>query len=66
MEHRNSTVVSGRGSVRNGLGTASHEFFHAWNVERIRPQGLEPFNYEEANMTDSLWVAEGFTQYYGR
>jgi len=65
MEHRNSTVVSGRGNVRNGLGTASHEFFHAWNVERIRPQGLEPFNYEEANLTDSLWVAEGFTQYYG-
>jgi predicted metalloprotease with PDZ domain len=65
MEHRNSTVVSGRGNIRNGLGTASHEFFHAWNVERIRPQGLEPFDYEEANLTDSLWVAEGFTQYYG-
>ena len=65
MEHRNSTVVSGRGNVRGGLGTASHEFFHAWNVERIRPQGLEPFDYEEANLTDLLWVAEGFTQYYG-
>jgi len=65
MEHRNSTVVTGRGSVRTALGTASHEFFHCWNVERIRPQGLEPFNFEEANMTDSLWVAEGFTQYYG-
>lgn len=65
MEHRNSTVVSGSGNVRNGLGTASHEFFHAWNVERIRPHGLEPFNYEEANLTDLLWVAEGFTQYYG-
>jgi predicted metalloprotease with PDZ domain len=65
MEHRNSTVVTGRGSVRGALGTASHEFFHCWNVERIRPQGLEPFNFEDANMTDSLWVAEGFTQYYG-
>jgi predicted metalloprotease with PDZ domain len=65
MEHRNSTVVSGRGNVRGGLGTASHEFFHAWNVERIRPLGLEPFDYEEANLTDLLWVAEGFTQYYG-
>ena len=65
MEHRNSTVVSGRGNVRTGLGTASHEFFHCWNVERIRPQGLEPFNFEEANLTDLLWVAEGFTQYYG-
>ena len=65
MEHRNSTVVSGRGRIQSGLGTASHEFFHCWNVERIRPQGLEPFNFEEANLTDSLWVAEGFTQYYG-
>ena len=65
MEHRNSTVVTGRGSVRGALGTASHEFFHCWNVERIRPQGLEPFNFEDANLTDSLWVAEGFTQYYG-
>ena len=65
MEHRNSTVVTGRGSVRDALGTASHEFFHCWNVERIRPQGLEPFSFEDANMTDSLWIAEGFTQYYG-
>jgi predicted metalloprotease with PDZ domain len=64
MEHRNSTVVTGR-SLRSALGTASHEFFHCWNVERIRPQGLEPFNFEDANMTDSLWLAEGFTQYYG-
>jgi predicted metalloprotease with PDZ domain len=64
MEHRNSTVVTGR-SLKNALGSASHEFFHCWNVERIRPQGLEPFNFEEANMTDSLWLAEGFTQYYG-
>jgi len=64
MEHRNSTVVTGR-ALGNALSTASHEFFHCWNVERIRPQGLEPFNFEEANMTDSLWLAEGFTQYYG-
>jgi len=64
MEHRNSTVVSGR-TLRGALGTASHEFFHCWNVERIRPQGLEPFNFDEANTTDSLWLAEGFTQYYG-
>ncbi|HTL45176.1 MAG TPA: PDZ domain-containing protein [Vicinamibacterales bacterium] len=64
MEHRNSTVVTGR-TLRTALNTASHEFFHCWNVERIRPVGLEPFNFEEANMTDSLWLAEGFTQYYG-
>jgi len=64
MEHRNSTVVTGT-SIERALGTASHEFFHCWNVERIRPHGLEPFNFEEANLTDSLWLAEGFTQYYG-
>jgi predicted metalloprotease with PDZ domain len=64
MEHRNSTVVTGQ-ALRTALDTASHEFFHCWNVERIRPQGLEPFNFEEANMTDLLWLAEGFTQYYG-
>jgi predicted metalloprotease with PDZ domain len=47
------------------LGTVAHEFFHVWNVERIRPAGLEPFDFEEANMTDGLWLAEGFTSYYG-
>ena len=47
------------------LGTISHEFFHAWNVERIRPKSLEPFNFEEANMSGELWLAEGFTTYYG-
>jgi predicted metalloprotease with PDZ domain len=69
MEHRNSTVVaeaaSIRGNVRGVLGTVSHEFFHAWNVERIRPRSLEPFNFDEANMSGELWLAEGFTQYYG-
>ena len=69
MEHRNSTVVaegtSLRGRVRGVLGTVSHEFFHAWNVERIRPKSLEPFNFETANMSGELWLAEGFTQYYG-
>ena len=71
MEHRNSTVVAARvslrapGMVQNVLDTVSHEFFHAWNVERIRPKTLEPFNFEEANMSGELWLAEGFTQYYG-
>ena len=64
MEHRNSTVVTG-GAVTQAVGTASHEFFHAWNVERIRPDDLEPFNFLDANVSDSLWLAEGFTQYYG-
>ena len=70
MEHRNSTVVaegaSIKGNVRGVLGTVSHEFFHAWNVERIRPKTLEPFNFEDANMSGELWLAEGFTQYYGQ
>ena len=70
MEHRNSTVVaegaSIKGNVRGVLGTVSHEFFHAWNVERIRPKALEPFSFEDANMSGELWLAEGFTQYYGQ
>ena len=69
MEHRNSTVLSSSGSLRNAhaalLGTVSHEFFHAWNVERIRPRSLEPFNFEDANVSGELWLAEGFTSYYG-
>ena len=69
MEHRNSTVVSSTGSLArnaNGLlGTVSHEFFHSWNVERIRPRSLEPFDFERANMAEELWFAEGFTSYYG-
>jgi predicted metalloprotease with PDZ domain len=72
MEHRNSTVVASATSfknldaVRSALGTVSHEFFHGWNVERIRPRTLEPFNFEEANVSGELWLAEGFTQYYGQ
>jgi predicted metalloprotease with PDZ domain len=69
MEHRNSTVVAAprsiKGAVARTFGTVSHEFFHAWNVERIRPRSLEPFNFEDANISGELWLAEGFTQYYG-
>jgi predicted metalloprotease with PDZ domain len=67
MEHRNSTMISGRGIFtgdNDELSTFAHEFFHCWNVERIRPQTLEPFNFEKSNMSEALWVAEGFTQYY--
>lgn len=68
MEHRNSTIIASRRSLRDGalrnLGTLAHEFFHAWNVERIRPRSLEPFDFEEANMSGELWFAEGFTSYY--
>lgn len=71
MEHRNSTIVTGRLSIDDpqqrlrALGTVAHEFFHCWNVERIRPAGLEPFDFTRANMSDGLWLAEGFTSYYG-
>ncbi len=69
MEHRNSTVMTAAGSIRSSrrglLETVAHEFFHSWNVERIRPRSLEPFDLERANMSGELWLAEGFTQYYG-
>jgi len=71
MEHRNSTVVAAPVSFKNPqamrgvLGTLAHEFFHCWNVERIRPKTLEPFDFEDANISGELWLAEGFTQYYG-
>lgn len=68
MEHRNSTSLTSSGTLeRNAsrlLGTLSHEFFHSWNMERIRSAGIEPFDYERANMSDELWFGEGFTQYY--
>ncbi|WP_158974649.1 M61 family metallopeptidase [Cellulophaga sp. L1A9] len=69
MEHRNSTILTNTRSLADGgmeknIGTVSHEFFHSWNVERIRPKSLEPFNFEEANMSGALWFAEGFTSYY--
>jgi len=69
MEHRNSSVLTSsrtlaKGGMNGNIGTVSHEFFHSWNVERIRPKTLEPFNFEEANMSGALWFAEGFTSYY--
>jgi len=69
MEHRNSTFITSSQPLpleaENHLGTLSHEYFHSWNVERIRPKALEPFNFAEANMSGELWFAEGFTNYYG-
>jgi predicted metalloprotease with PDZ domain len=68
MEHRNSTVIINRRPLATGelgnLNTLSHEFFHAWNVERIRPASLEPFDFTRANTSGELWFAEGFTSYY--
>ena len=69
MEHRNSTILTRPDGLEESnyahLGTISHEFIHAWNVERIRPADLEPFNFTDANPSQSLWFAEGFTSYYG-
>jgi predicted metalloprotease with PDZ domain len=70
MEHRNSTIIVQPAPKLEGLegrliGTFSHEFFHSWNVKRIRPKSLEPFNFTHANISAELWFAEGFTQYYG-
>ncbi|HKS43237.1 MAG TPA: PDZ domain-containing protein [Blastocatellia bacterium] len=47
------------------IGTASHEFFHLWNVKRIRPIEMWPYDYSRENETPLLWVSEGFTNYYG-
>ncbi len=69
MEHRDSTVITGTGALKESasrmIGTVSHEFFHSWNVKRIRPRSLEPFDFERADMSGELWFAEGFTNYYG-
>ena len=68
MEHRNSTILSSNGSLAKNLdgllGTLAHEYFHSWNIERIRPKALEPFDFTRANASDALWFGEGFTSYY--
>lgn len=70
MEHRNSTSLTSPGALRNPgqragiIGTVAHEFFHSWNMERLRSSGIEPFNFEEADMSDDLWLGEGFTNYF--
>lgn len=72
LEHKNSTVMmasqwatSTRPAYLTWLSQACHELFHAWNVKRLRPIELGPFDYENENYTESLWIAEGFTDYYG-
>lgn len=72
LEHLNSTALGfprfgfrGEG-YKNFLGLVAHEYFHLWNVKRIRPDALGPFDYTKENYTRSLWVAEGFTDYYSR
>jgi predicted metalloprotease with PDZ domain len=71
MEHLYSTqIITPRAlvdtqAVDDYLGYASHEYFHVWNVKRIRPALLGPFDYASERYEPSLWVAEGWTEYYG-
>jgi predicted metalloprotease with PDZ domain len=71
LEHLNSTMcflprfrMIPREEYHVAMGLFSHEFFHAWNVKRMRPVGLGPFNYSAETYTRSLWIAEGVTSYY--
>ena len=69
LEHLNSFVSfapSGDVATPEGIiGTAAHEYFHLWNVKRIRPAEMWPYDYSRENETPLLWVSEGFTNYYG-
>jgi predicted metalloprotease with PDZ domain len=65
LEHLNSFVAFAYGDEPEGLiGTAAHEFFHLWNVKRLRPAEMWPYDYSRENETPLLWVSEGFTNYY--
>jgi predicted metalloprotease with PDZ domain len=71
LEHKTScSLVFSRlgfretASYQRFLQLVAHEFFHLWNVKRIRPKGLEVFDYERENYTPSLWFSEGTTSYY--
>jgi predicted metalloprotease with PDZ domain len=57
-------AVPGQPTYRSFLSLVSHEFFHLWNVKRLRPDVLGPFDYNQENYTKLLWVAEGITDYY--
>jgi predicted metalloprotease with PDZ domain len=71
MEHLTSTQIIEPGALAEAgvheqtLGTVSHEFFHVWNVKRLRPQELGPWDFTRPLSTRGLWIAEGFTNYYG-
>ena len=71
MEHLTSTqiiesgVLADRDSYDGAVGTAAHEFFHVWNVKRLRPVELGPWDWTRPLNSRSLWIAEGITNYYG-
>ncbi len=71
LEHLNSTTCqtspmayASDASFKGFMGLIAHEYFHLWNVKRIRPFALGPFDYDNENYTHMLWVAEGFTSFY--
>jgi predicted metalloprotease with PDZ domain len=71
MEHANSTAieVTAQALQDDALslpGVTAHEFFHLWNVKRIRPQSLEPRDFSKENYTTALWFSEGFTNTVGQ
>jgi predicted metalloprotease with PDZ domain len=69
VEHRNSTMIvlgpEGEGLYTDLLGVSSHELFHAWNIIRIRPKELLPYDFTKENYFTTCFVAEGCTTYYG-
>ena len=68
LEHLNSYVAFApqgeRATPEQIIGTAAHEFFHVWNVKRIRPAEMWPYDYSRENESPLLWFSEGFTNYY--
>jgi len=71
LEHDHSTVLMGgrwvmrsRQAYIKWLGLVSHEFFHAWNVRRMRPEALATYDYDKEVYTHELWLAEGISSYY--
>jgi predicted metalloprotease with PDZ domain len=71
LEHDNSTVLMAsrwsqklRPKYVDWLGLVAHEFFHTWNVRRLRPRALMTYDYNQEQYTDELWIAEGLTSYY--
>lgn len=70
LEHKSSTTLEVNRWTYEGdaylgfLSLVAHEYFHLWNVKRMRPKTLGPFDYDSENYTDLLWVMEGFTSYY--
>ncbi|MBD0326310.1 MAG: M61 family metallopeptidase, partial [Pyrinomonadaceae bacterium] len=71
MEHLTSTQIVESGALadpetyNNAIDTVAHEFFHVWNVKRLRPVELGPWDFTRPLNTRSLWIVEGITNYYG-